>query len=242
VTQQDFSRRSTATELMDTDPVSFKEFDDYLRDLERINVLTLAYRPTLLWLKRALTDFPAERPISVLDVGSGGGGMLRQLRKWSHGKNLKLDLTGVDVNPWSTRSAAQSTPPEMSIRFETADVLARMDPLRTDFIVSSSFTHHLGDADLVRFIRWMDRYAAHGWFINDLQRHILPYFFIKYATRFLPVHRMARHDGPVSVARAFAADDWRHLLAEADIPAERACIEWFFPFRYSVSCRKEIET
>jgi len=33
---------------MDTDSVSFKEFDDYLRDLERINVLTLAYRPTLL--------------------------------------------------------------------------------------------------------------------------------------------------------------------------------------------------
>jgi hypothetical protein len=21
----------------------------------------------------------------------------------------------------------------------------------------------------------MDRYAAHGWFINDLHRHILPY-------------------------------------------------------------------
>src|SRR5664279_6432018 len=88
---------------MDTDPVSFKEFDDYLRDLERINVLTLAYRPTLLWLKRALADFPAERPISVIDVGSGGGGMLRQLRKWARGKNLKLDLTGVGVNPWSTR-------------------------------------------------------------------------------------------------------------------------------------------
>jgi len=121
VTQQDFSRRSTATELMDTDPVSFKEFDDYLRDLERINVLTPAYRPTLLWLKRALADFPAERPISVLDVGIGGGGMLRQLRKWARGKNLKLDLTGVGVNPWSTRSAAESTPPEMSIRFETAD-------------------------------------------------------------------------------------------------------------------------
>src|SRR6201987_1677150 len=54
---------------MDTEPVSFEEFDDYLRDLERINILTLAYRPTLLWLKRALADFPAERPISVLDVG-----------------------------------------------------------------------------------------------------------------------------------------------------------------------------
>ena len=55
---------------MDTDPVSFKEFDDYLRDLERINALTLAYSPTLLWLKRALADFPTVRPISVLDVAT----------------------------------------------------------------------------------------------------------------------------------------------------------------------------
>src|SRR6202795_3642225 len=125
---------------MDTEQTSFEEFDDYLRDLERINVLTLAYRPILLWLKRALADFPAERPISVLDVGSGGGGMLRQLRKWARAKNLKLDLAGVDVNPWSTRSAVESTPPEMSIRMETADVLARMDPLRQNFIASSSFT------------------------------------------------------------------------------------------------------
>ena len=77
---------------MDTDPVSFKEFDDYLHDLERINVLTFAYRPTLLWLKRALADFPAERPISVLDVGRSGGGMSRQLRKWARGRNLKFDL------------------------------------------------------------------------------------------------------------------------------------------------------
>jgi SAM-dependent methyltransferase len=240
VTNPDFSRRSTATELMDTEPTSFKEFDGYLRDLERINILTLAYRPTLLWLKRAVADFPVGRPISLLDVGSGGGGMLRRLRKWALGKNLNLDLTGVDINPWSTKSATESTPPEMSIRFETANIFARAEPLRADFIISSSFTHHLGDADLVRFVRQIDRYAAHGWFINDLHRHILPYCFITRATRLLPVHRMARHDGPISVARAFAADDWRRLLAEAGIPAERACIEWFFPFRYGVSCKREI--
>ena len=84
---------------MDTKPTSFGEFDGYLRDLERSNVLTLAYRPTLLWLKRAVANFPGGWPISVLDVGSGRGGMLRRLRKWARGKKLRLDLTGVDINP-----------------------------------------------------------------------------------------------------------------------------------------------
>jgi hypothetical protein len=91
VAQQDFSRHH-ADRTDGSDRVSFNEFDDYLRDLERINVLTLAYRPTQLWLKRALTAFPAERPISVLDVVSSGGCTLRQLRKWASGKNLKFDL------------------------------------------------------------------------------------------------------------------------------------------------------
>ena len=61
---------------MDTDPVSFKEFDDYLRDLERINVvLTLAYRPTLLWLKRAIAEFSSR----AADIG-----YRRRQRRWRH--------------------------------------------------------------------------------------------------------------------------------------------------------------
>jgi ubiquinone/menaquinone biosynthesis C-methylase UbiE len=111
VTRQDFSRRSTATELMDTEPTSFEEFDGYLRDLERINVLTLGFDARLpshsaLAKARAVANFPGGWPISVLDVGSGRGGMLRRLRKWARGKKLQLDLTGVDINPWSTKSAA----------------------------------------------------------------------------------------------------------------------------------------
>jgi SAM-dependent methyltransferase len=236
VTGQDFSQRSTATELMDTEPTSFEEFDGYLRDLERVNVLTLAYRPTLA--KSA--PWPIFRegwPISVLDVGSGRGGRLRRLRKWARGKNLQLDLTGVDINPWSTKSAAESTPPEMYIRFETADILAQSEPLQTDFVLSSSFTHHLDDADLVGFIRQMDRYAAHGWFINHLHRHILPYCFIKYATRLLPVHRMARNDGPISVARALQQLTGGTCWLKSASRQSGCASNGSFPF--AIACRAE---
>jgi hypothetical protein len=41
-------------------------------------------------------------------------------------------------------------------------------------IVSSHFAHHLSDADLVRFLRWMEGAARLGWFVNDLHRHWLP--------------------------------------------------------------------
>jgi len=48
---------------------------------------------------------------------------------------------------------------------------------------------------------------------------------------------MMRSDGPISISRAFVAADWRGLLADAGIAAERISIEWFFPFRYGVACR-----
>jgi len=61
---------------MDTDPVSFKEFDDYLRDLERINVLRLAYRPTPALAKARPNGFSSR----AADIGSR-----RRQRRWRRG-------------------------------------------------------------------------------------------------------------------------------------------------------------
>jgi len=55
----------------------------------------------------------------------------------------------------------------------------------------------------------MDRHATPAGSSNDLHRHPLPRFFIKYAVRLLFANRMIRHDAPVSVARAFTASEWR---------------------------------
>jgi SAM-dependent methyltransferase len=234
----DLSQRSIRPELMDTESVSFAEFHDCLRTLCTINTLTLAYRPTLHWFERMTAGAASGQAISVLDIGCGGGDMLRQIWKRARKRNLDVELVGIDLNPWSKESAEQVTPTDAPIRFETADLFSLDPDRRADFIVSSLFTHHLTDSDLVRFIQWMDRHATRGWFINDLHRHPLPYFFILYAVRLLFYNRMIRHDAPVSVARAFTASEWRRLLMQAGIPAERTSIEWFFPFRYGVSCRK----
>ena len=234
----DLSQRSTRPELMDTEAVSFEEFDECLRTLSIINTLTLAYRPTLRWFERMTAGVGSEQSLSVIDIGCGGGDMLRRIWKWARGRQLHLELVGIDLNPWSKKSAEQVTPKDAPIHFETANVFSLNPSRRADFIVSSLFAHHLSDGELIRFIQWMDGHATRGWFINDLHRHPLPRFFIKYALRLLFTNRMIRHDGPVSVARAFTASEWRRLLEEAGIPPERTKIEWFFPFRYAVSCRK----
>lgn len=238
MTGQDFSRRSTQTELMDTEVFSFEEFHQCLRHLEFINVCTFAYRPTLQWLKKMNRHVPDEKTIYILDAGSGGGDMLRRILGWSQNHGLKVKLMGADLNPWSKKSAEKMTSKNAPISFEIADIFSLDLQKQPDFIISSLFTHHLTNPELIKFIRWMNEHALRGWFINDLHRHPIAYYFIKYTTRFISTNRLIRHDAPVSVARAFTASDWKLLLREAGIPQNRTRITWHFPFRYSVACEK----
>jgi len=231
----DFASRSTADELMDTEPVSFEEFRACLVDLARVNRLTLAHRPTFAFLERLLArGLPRGRPLEIVDVGSGYGDMLRKIDAWATRRGVAVSLTGVDLNPWSRKAATEATPPGRPIRWITADAFAYAPPAGIDVIVSSLFTHHLPDPLVTRFLRWMESTATLGWFVNDLHRHPVPYHFFRHFAQLARYHRFVQHDGPVSIARAFATSDWQRLLAEAEIDAESVTLAWWMPFRLCV--------
>jgi hypothetical protein len=232
----DMGKRSTEGEIMDSAMVSFAEFDECLRHIETTNKLTLGYRPVMAWLdKLRIAPSSPDRATHIIDIGSGRGEMLRQIRKWALTNKINVRLTGIDIDARATAAACKATPEGMDIHYETAD-LFKMDKTRiADYIVTTHFTHHLDDATLVLFIKWMENHARCGWFINDLHRHRAPYLFIKFVFSLIPVNRMARNDGPVSVARAFTAGDWRRIMRAAKIPPAQYGIRWFFPFRYGVA-------
>jgi SAM-dependent methyltransferase len=233
----DFSRRSTAPELMDDASADFETFRDCLVDLARVNRLTLAYRPTLGFLEglRRAGRLPRGRALRILDAGSGYGDTLRQVARWAARHKVAVALEGVDLSPWSARAAREATPAPLPITWQTADVLRYRPEAPVDLVISSLFTHHLEDAALLRFLHWMEETAGLGWFINDLQRHPLPYHFFTRASRLLRMHRFVQHDGPVSIARGFVPADWQRLLAEAGIAPSAAVVSRWTPFRLCVA-------
>jgi SAM-dependent methyltransferase len=227
----DFSQRSRASELMDTEDVTPDDFAQCLADLSVVNTLTLAKQPTIAWLARATRDLPAGSTISVLDVGFGHGDMLRAIWRWSRKRGLNASLQGMDLNPLSAYAAKQATLVEMNIDFQTGDIFSIAKDRRFDFIISSMVTHHMTDAQIVMFLQWMEQQAMRGWFVNDLHRHPIPYHVFRAFSAMMRWHRFVRHDGPVSIARSFRRDDWQNLLQEAGVAGE---ISWHVPFRYCV--------
>lgn len=233
----DLSRRASTPELMETEACSFPDYRDCLQDLARVNRLTLAARPTLAWLDTVLASirWPRARPLAVVDIGCGYGDMLRRIDRWAARRGIAVALTGVDCDPRATRAAAEATRPDRPIRWITADFARFRMEGPIDVVLSGLFCHHLDDAALVRFLSWMEATAQRGWFVNDLHRHALPYYVFLAWARAARWHRFVRHDGPVSISRAFTVADWRRALADAGIPEGAARIAWRMPFRLCVS-------
>jgi 2-polyprenyl-3-methyl-5-hydroxy-6-metoxy-1,4-benzoquinol methylase len=220
--------RSTADEIMDDAAQTEATFRAALRDLERINRASFAYAPTLSWLD-ALARRGRARRLSVLDVGAGGGDMLRRIAAWGARRGIALELTGLDRSPWAARVAADAGTPAAWI---TADLFELAPEARFDAVICSLFSHHLPDPVLVRFLRWLPAHARQGWLISDLHRHWLPWATVWAGVRLFRMDPMVVHDSTVSIARGFLRDDWRRLTREAGVPAQ---IRWAFPFRWLVS-------
>jgi SAM-dependent methyltransferase len=222
--------RSNAAELMDTDCVDAADYARCLRDLARVNTVTLARRPTLAWLDRAMRRRAQGEAISVYDVAFGHGDMLRAVARWGQRRGRAVALRGVDLNP-AAPATARAASPDLAMELAVGDVLTTLPEPSPDYIISSLFTHHLSDEQVVAFLQWMERHARHGWFVNDLHRHAVPYHGFRLLAWAMRWHRFVQHDGPVSIGRAFRMAEWRRLLDLAGVQGE---VRWVFPFRICV--------
>jgi 2-polyprenyl-3-methyl-5-hydroxy-6-metoxy-1,4-benzoquinol methylase len=251
-------------ELMDA-PCDYQEYRSFLRDLSEVNCVTRSYKLTLAFLDRVtarITAHPqtvisteakrsgetpvfgmdhhelnpiSSRPLRILDVGCGGGDTLRTIARWAAARNLAVELTGIDLNPHSTRAAREFSakdPLAANIQFITADIFTYAPNFEPDIVLSALFTHHLTTPEVIRFLAWMEQHARLGWFVNDLHRSRRAAFLF----RFLPIlfgwHEFIQYDGPVSLRRAFIAEDWLTMFGQAHIteatikshPMNRLCV------------------
>lgn len=224
--------RSTADELMDADDLDADVYAAVVGDLARVNRITLAARPTLAFLARATHGMARFR---LLDVGFGDGDMLRRIAAWAARRGIEADLVGVDLNYRSERAARSRTPADLPITLITGDYADQAGG-GWDVVVSSLVAHHMSRDQLIAFLRFMERESRRGWFVNDLERHGFAHRGYPILARLMGWHPIVRHDGQLSIARAYRPPEWAPILAEAGVPDAR--VERYFPFRLCVEHRR----
>jgi hypothetical protein len=149
---------------------------------------------------------PTER-IRVLDVASGAGDIPRALERW----DWRLEFTCLDLRK------------DLAGRVDVLGDALRL-PFRDgafDYVTTSLFMHHLSDASAAAALREFDRVAGRGLIMNDLLRRTRLYLWTKVFTLF--ANEIVRHDGPLSVRKAFTVAELRRLAAPLPYLKTRVC-------------------
>ena len=231
----DFSTRSQLPEKMDDPAVAEKEVVQALRELETINQYLGGYAVVL----NAIRKIEREKPVlSIMDLGCGGGDTLRVIAKRARRKNHKMVLTGIDWNPVMTKYAVFQSQQYPDVAYKTMSIWD--DALlkeKAEVTMNSLFCHHFDDAELVQLINRMQVLCTRYTVINDIHRHWLAYYSIKWITAIFSKTFLVRYDAPLSVARSLTRKEWQKILEKAGI--RNYYIKWMWAWRWQIIIPKE---
>lgn len=229
-----FAIRSDKKELLDSLEIPFRDIVRNMEELDYINRYLGGHDVTLCGLSRVLNYYtPSKGQITVVEIGCGGGNNLYAIKEWSQKNNRQIELTGIDINPECINYAKQQQR-NLGINFITSDYKNVVFQKQPDIIFSSLFCHHFTDEELISMLKWMKINTRFGFFINDLHRHPLAYFSIKWLTSFFSKSYLVKNDAPLSVLRGFREEDWKQLFTKAGI--DHYTHKWKWAFRWLITC------
>lgn len=233
--------RRLAPEAMDG-PLPYGEARRALRDLDRVNRwllgVTAARRVLAPRLARVAAEGPRNRPVRLLDLGTGSGTLVRLATRGGGPGGVPVRVVGLDrrlthlVVGRALEAAAGPDGPRQLRVAASVDALPFPDEA-FDWTFSSLFFHHFDEAGNRRILAEMRRCARRGAVVVDLRRSRLAVALARVAFPLLALGRVARGDGVLSLRQAWTVDEVRALLDELPVFELRRR----FPFRWSLVLR-----
>jgi SAM-dependent methyltransferase len=214
-----------ARELLDDPAVDARALEASLDDVAAVNRWLGGTRAVRLALDE-LAGGALE--ISVLDVGCGHADVPLALQRRAQRARRSLRIVGVDLHPATARVARRRTHGH-GIAIGRADAVALPFADRSFDIALLSLTlHHLDDAGQRAALRELARVARVGVIVNELRRSRANLAGARLLAATVWRDRaITRHDGPISVLRAFTPGELRALGREAGLRNVRVRCRFF---------------
>ncbi len=213
-------RRVVARELMDDPGVDPLELAANFVDIERAN----RYFGGLTPIVRSVL---ATRARSFLDVACGSGDVVRAVANAARRRGRALDIAALDYSE-SVLAIARARTPARDARFVEGDATALpFDAASFDATSCNLALHHFEPDAAVVVLRELRRVARIAPFVCDLERSRVAHLGARAFARVIARNAMTKHDGPLSVLRAYTAAE---LVALARRAGWRAPVARRLPF------------
>jgi SAM-dependent methyltransferase len=212
-------REASRIELMDRPDTSPAEMARNLVDIARLNQMGGAIQTIQRHVAPFLEKTPRGETLRILDVGTGGADIPLALARWAKGRGHRVRIVALDVHPAVLAHAARAAASTPEVRVIAGNALeAPIRPRSVDLVLCSLVLHHLPEEAVVALFRRMAELARLGFVVSDLRRERLAWAVVWLATRAVSRNRMTRHDGPLSVRRAYSLAELTGLAGRAQLP------------------------
>ncbi len=231
------ARETARRELLDDAPAG-SALAGNLADLRRANHWFGGRSLVRHYLRPRLRALPRKRRVTLLDIGTGGADLPAAFLTWAAETGHQGWAVGVDPSAGVIETTAAWI--DISDRVPPSLVLAQSDgralPFAAqsfDFVLCALTAHHLDAPGVVALLREMGRVARCAVVVTDLERSWPALAGVWLAAHVAIRSRLTRHDGPLSVRRAYTVAELSALAQQAGLAG--AVVRAHTPFRLALS-------
>jgi 2-polyprenyl-3-methyl-5-hydroxy-6-metoxy-1,4-benzoquinol methylase len=222
-------QRTEAIEVMDDFSINGKILHDTLDTLANINKWLGGNKVTLNGLKKVIKNHPKKEPLTIIDLGCGGGDILRKVANFAKKQGYTIKLIGIDANKDAMVYARQLSKNYPEISFIDCDIFSdEFESLQYDVVLTTLFLHHFKEDQIINILSRTRQKAKLGIVVNDLHRSRVAYYLFKLVCLTIK-NQMVIDDGLTSILRGFKHKELESFSKELQVTPQ---IKWKWAFRY----------
>ena len=199
-------------EMMDQPAPSKTELVQALENLETLNRCFGSHRIIRHFLRRWVRPREA---VTILDACTGFGDVPRMIVRWARTLGSRAEVTAIDLQPATLEIAQQRSLHFPEISYRQADLRTAGFEQEFDLVLCSLALHHFAWEEAIKILKKL-RQLGKRVLVSDLERStggLLGVYLL--TSTIFRTSPMTKHDGRLSIERAFSFSEMHSLAVEA---------------------------
>ncbi|WP_460635750.1 methyltransferase domain-containing protein [Larkinella harenae] len=224
-------QRSSQEEFLDDFSLEGDELRDALDKIAAINRWLGGNQVTLDGIEKLLKNAPAQKPLSIVDIGCGNGDMCRAVVDFGRQRGISVHVLGIDANEYTIQHARKLSTAYPTVSYAVMNVFgADFARLNYDIALCTLTLHHFTDEQILALMGLLTRQAKLGVVINDLHRSAFAYRLFELLCFVFRLNKLSKEDGLISILRGFKKQDLEAFSRQLQLTSYQ--INWRWAFRY----------